>query len=493
MQEAKPGGPKYHSGYSFKGSHGIVPTPPVKVGNEHQLLMDAHVVEDSWACRRTVHRPEKHAENPVVTPREPWETSGPSYLTTLYDDETERYRIWATAYDVSRGNAKGELGRRGLYYESEEGVEWTAPHLGLVDVDGGTANNVFLGGGGFNYDNLGVLALPPEHRDKGRFAMLANRFAVAQTVRDTPEGRVQVRLAFSQDGLTWKDQPENPVIAGQSDTHNNFVYNPDRQVFMHYRRATINAHQIRRVAYSESPDLVHWTQPVIVIAPDEVDPPMLYAMTVSRYQGLYLGFLQNFYVGGPVGDPKEKMTDIQLAWSRDGISWERHPERPLFLETGPPGTYDWGMVRMGSGLIERGDDVRLYYSGANKFHVRMPGQWHGCLATLRRDRFVSLDDWPDTDGFMLTRPLECPGGELHVNARVGPNGYVKVAVRRGDGERDGEWLPDRGYEANVPVSGDSLDSAVRWSGQSGLDALSGKPIRLHFWLSDAELFSFWFE
>ena len=124
-----------------------------------------------------------------------------------------------------------------------------------------------------------------------------------------------------------------------------------------------------------------------------------------------------------------------IAWSRDGVHWERHPERPLFLETGPPGSYDWGMVFVFQGLPVVDDRVYIYYQGDEAFHigadVKENRTGNLCLATLRRDGFVSLD--ATAEGYMLTRPLFCPGGRLHINARTAPDGFVRVAVRRGDG------------------------------------------------------------
>lgn len=109
---------------------------------------------------------------------------------------------------------------------------------------------------------------------------------------------------------------------------------------MQYRRASVNAHEIRRIAYTETRDLISWTQPVVVVSPDELDPPMLYGMTVKRYQGVYLGFVEMFY-GASASDrlyrdgnvEKWAQTDSQLAWSRDGVRWQRHPQRPIFLQT----------------------------------------------------------------------------------------------------------------------------------------------------------------
>ena len=51
---------------------------------------------------------------------------------------------------------------------------------------------------------------------------------------------------------------------------------------MLYRRPPIHAGEIRRIAYSESVDLVHWTQPTQIITRDELDPYSLYGMSVGH-------------------------------------------------------------------------------------------------------------------------------------------------------------------------------------------------------------------
>ena len=478
-------------GSTYRGSHAVVPTPPLEIGHRRQLLMDDCVVADRWRLRRTVHQPVKHESNPLISPQRPCEARGPAYITAFLDPHTGQYRLWGTV----SGEGKGELARRGVYYESDDGLDWSAPDLGLVEFEGSSANNIFWGGGGFIYDNLNVLPLPEAHAGKGRYAMLYNRSPAGGGDYDVePAAGMQVRLAFSDDGLRWRDQDENPVLVGRSDTHNNMVYNPQRGAFMHYRRATINAHEIRRIALSESADLVEWTQPRVVLAPDELDPPMLYSMTVHEYEGLYLGFVQMFYAGAEQRLDKELMTDCQLAWSRDGQTWERHPERPLFQECGHVGDWDWGMVRPGQSLVTHGDEVRIYYAGADRLHTRMEGEWRVGLATLRRDGFVSLE--AQDEGYMVTRPLRCPAGRLHLNLRTGcrgsgRDGFVRVAVRRADGVADGEMVPGRDFESAAPVTGDCLDAVAGWSGQEDLSALEGQAVRLHFWLKDAELYSFW--
>ena len=154
--------------------------------------------------------------------------------------------------------------------------------------------------------------------------------------------------------------------------------------------------------------------------------------------------------------------------------------------------YDWGMIWPCQGVIEQGDRLHLYYRADSVLHTTMPGTWGNfCLATLRKDGFVSLDS--PGDGYMLTKPLACPGGRLHVNADAGHDGFVRVAVRRGDGVKDGIWLEGWNFADGLPFSGDSVDGVPGWNGGKDYGALKGRAIRLEFWIHKAALYSFWFD
>ena len=147
---------------------------------------------------------------------------------------------------------------------------------------------------------------------------------------------------------------------------------------------------------------------------------------------------------------------------------------------------------MNQGIVEKGDQLYMYYRGADTLHVPQPrdgGEF--CLAILRKDGFVSLDT-PGT-GYMLTKPLLCPGGRLHINAKTEPGGFIRVAVRRGDGVNDGEWLEGWGYESGVVFSGDKVDATVPWHEKKDFGELKDQAIRLHFWMEKAQLYSFWYD
>lgn len=489
---------------SIRQSYSIQPLEPIQIGSQRQLMIDDRLIDDCWNCRRTVHQPKKHDRNPLIAPSTPARGRGMPFTSVLYDPDQGCFKLWGSAHPFEGSGMPYHC----LYFESEDGLEWSSPSLGKVPLEGSTSNNIFRSSSaGRALESLAVIRMPEGWGHKGRYAMVYDSCNIDSYLVNA---QARVDLAFSDDGIIWTDQAENPVLAAQSDTHNNLVYVPDREAFILYHRPTISGLYNRRIAMMESKDLVTWTQPNTILFPDELDPPHLYGMTVDRYQGLYLGFLMVYY-RSDISDhparefannrawpefPKELQMENQLAWSRDGINWSRHPARPTFLETGRRySAYDWAFARKGTGIVEMGDELYLYYQGADRIkktdYTDRSGYWHLCLATIRKDGFVSLDS--QGDGFVLTVPVECPGGRLHINAQTKSGGRIRVAVRRGDGARDGEAVDDRAFQDSVEFTGDSTDHVMEWRVGGNQDQLKGQSVRFHFWLNDASLYSYWFE
>ena len=489
---------------SLRGSHGVLAGEPMEVGHEHQLLMDWFMMDDMNGCHRTVHQPTKHPDNPILEPEEPYEGTGcRAFGTVLRDPETGLFRLWIPIVDDALTERLGKRTRasmRGHYYESEDGLHWRRPDLGLIEYDGSKANNIFVQ----SYtDGLFVLPLPARMHDRGRYAMLYCDILLGDDMANPERGHgTRNLIAFSHDGIHFEPAPENPVWCGRNDGGNCLAYNPERDVFMMYRRATINAGEIRRIAYSESADLIHWTQPVNIIRREENDPLYLYSMHVSRYRNVYLGQLHRLHDHPhadtcKLGNGKDHTMDTELTWSRDGRTWERHPQKPDFIPTSPPfaNACDWGMTWGMGNIIDMGDHLRIYYGGFARLHqpgFKSAGDSGICLATLRPDGFVSVDAGPD-GGYMLTKPFRYPGGKLHVNARTASDGFLRIAVREGEGVRDGEWPAGWRFQDSIPWTGDSTDATPAWKNGQSLDAFPTGILRLHFWMENAELYSFWFE
>src|SRR5205085_197912 len=114
-----------------------------------------------------------------------------------------------------------------------------------------------------------------------------------------------------------------------------------------------------------------------------------------------------------------------------------------------------------SQAIDVGDEVRLYYAGANFTHgapllYDALGKDRGTkyksaigLATWRRDRFASADG-PASGGTLTTVPFCFTGDRLEINALVRPNGALQAELV------DPAGNPLEGYPPSEVINGDSL-------------------------------------
>jgi hypothetical protein len=92
---------------------------------------------------------------------------------------------------------------------------------------------------------------------------------------------------------------------------------------------------------------------------------------------------------------------------------------------------------------------------------------------------------PRAGGEVLTRTLVLQGNKLQVNFATSAVGTVKVEVT------DPQGNPIKGFTADdcVEIYGDEVEQDVRWN-SADIRLLRGKPVRLRFLLSDADLYAF---
>jgi hypothetical protein len=178
-------------------------------------------------------------------------------------------------------------------------------------------------------------------------------------------------------------------------------------------------------------------------------------------------------------------------------TWER-PFRTPIVPHGKPGEWDCGFLATQSRALRVGDEIRLYYAGANYTHgtpclYREEGTGRGTrftdsigLATWKLDRFVSADG-PAEGGTIVTVPLIFTGQRLELNA-VATHSGAQIVVEF----IDASGVTKKAWGLSDPWIGDSLRQSVTWKGQANITALAGKPVVIRFTLRNAELFSFAF-
>ncbi len=198
-------------------------------------------------------------------------------------------------------------------------------------------------------------------------------------------------------------------------------------------------------------------------------------MPARAHAGITFGFLWSFKLNSDIW--------TELAWSRDGLTFERLQARPRLLDPGPPGAWDDGMVFGSPDWIEVGDEWWLYYAGWDGPHGIPERDGSIGLATLRKEGFVSLRG-PRGGGVVCTRTLRWPGGDLLVNVDAHA-GEMRVRVS------DERRRPMAGYDyADMPAfAGDRGALPVKW-GDRSLEALKGQTVRLEFQLREADLYTF---
>src|SRR5581483_11437563 len=225
-------------------------------------------------------------------------------------------------------------------------------------------------------------------------------------------------------------------------------------------------------------------------------------MPVQRFYGQYVGLPHVFVPSPDAFGPFWP----ELATSRDGIRWSRVGHQPL-IEAGEPGSFDCGMRRCARGIIERGDELWLYYGGWREDHGTSRQHRHmttPCaaqrraaaigLAKLRLDGFVSLDAG-EAEGTITTAPVRSAGPaitlRLLVNAAThGPGGYVAAEVLAADGT----VLPGYSLAEADRFAGDAVAHELTWQGRPlallARAAAGAGTIALRFRLRHASLYAY---
>lgn len=468
---------------------------------QSQLFLDDHVIESSSLVERVMHQPIRQHANPLYKPDTPWEGPTMNYLGGVYRDETRGvFRAWYVG--VVSGGVPGmpDVNYPICTIESEDGIHWTRPELRQYSHLTGGPNNIVL------HLDGGCIAAPNIIHEPDDTTAPWKLF-----IHQSPKTpcHYYVRMATSQDGLhwEWKTSTEDRVYAKLHDrmttlvdrTQPDFPYvlfgrpslGRDYPLLYHNRVLVREVFQTRL----SKDGLSIQRNPMEAVRPDLEDPPNteLYHMSAFRYQSLYIGLLMIFRA-------KEiPSAEVQLTTSRDLKQWQRPSPRSAFIPALLPegrqhGVWDAAGVQPAlSPPILHDGILNFYYYGGPAFHGSrfLRGQFQLGVAQLRPDGFASLRaGW--REGMVTTKAFRWPGGELVVNGQElggnrSRNAWIKTAVL----DESGQPIASFSVDTSDPLDGDFPSGVPTWSGEEqNMDALTGKLIRLRFFLRQSELFSF---
>lgn len=434
-----------------------------------KLFIDRRNIALSENMRAVLGRTVKHPMNPLFVEDRPWEVRFDNlYPNVIYNDEQKLYQCWYSPFIRERDSSLIEPGQRGAkawthdpdremavcYAYSHDGLRWEKPELGLVAYDGDKRNNIVLRdlnkkgihGAGIIFDRHDP---DPDRRYKAIF---------------TNDSHNTMRAAFSPDGILWSE-PVNLDLKVRGDTHNNAFF--DEHIHKYVLMTRNFGESGRLVERSESADFLSWTKPQTVLS--GVVNHQTYSMPCMAWAGGYIGLPSILNTGQPEHPLNETVT-VELAWSEDGINWERICAGQALIGLGerlddyPSGSDpDAGCIFAAVGPVMDSEGIRLYYGGSNYRHKSFR-EGALCLATLPPDGFAGLTS---QDGRILTRPFICRD-----SIRVSSSGHIGVRMNYEGGY--GEYtITSRGFDMDIP------------------NAARGKPGELEFFVKDgAVLYSY---
>jgi hypothetical protein len=185
------------------------------------------------------------------------------------------------------------------------------------------------------------------------------------------------------------------------------------------------------------------------------------------------------------------LVEVQLAVSRDGIQWSRHPV-PTFVGVGKYQGRDLHQIYMSEGMIRRGEEIWQYFYGQEEYHspVHKNPSGNGVYrAVSRLDGFVSATSPYDRVTTVRTKPFTFEGSHLVLNLETSGLGYAQA------GFVDIEGKPVAGYSVDdcVYINGNYVGHRVEWLGKgTDVSMLAGKPVRLVIRMRNTSLYSLQF-
>jgi formylglycine-generating enzyme required for sulfatase activity len=474
----------------------------LEIGSRRELFVDHYLFDRLDRTALKLHHPQETPERFHFD--KPWEGPNSGAVTVIKDGDV--YRMYY------QGTPVKTPGSYICYAESNDGIHWRRPELGLIEFQGSRKNNI-LGTFGVLEKQLVGANDETESKPVERSAdprvfcftpFLDTRPGIPESERFKAVGLGNGLRAFvSQDGIHWQPMSSQPVITkGLLDAQNVAFYSEAEKKYVCYFRAVPN--RTRWVARSTSTDFINWSEPALMTTGDRprehlygspttpyFRAPHIYIALPSRFMDgrdaisqevkKQLG-LEPFPVHYSRRDKGQGFNDMPLLTSRGGNSYQR-----TFMES---------FIRPGLGpknWTSRGNypAYGIVPTPDSETHLSIYVQRHGGYAsahvarfTLRHDGFISVHA-PFTGGEMITKPLRFEGRKLTMNYVTSAPGWIRVEVQ----DASGKPIPGFRLTDCPEIVGDEIDRVVQWRNGADVSALAGKPIRLRFVMKAADLYS----
>ena len=420
--------------------------------------------------------------HPVVLKK--GEAGAPDHLNVVFYGSVIRvdgeFRMWY----CGTGNDNGRIAQRLCYAVSRDGITWEKPELGLTEFNGDKKNNLASFDSQHRNNIHSILVLhDPEDPDPERRFKFINEVNPYITI-----------AAYSADGLTWKESPNNPILKhnaiepGGLMKFNGWYYLNGQGGNVGTKRAL--------VTYL-SRDFDHWTDAVALgfrrdIAPFTQIPGPHAGEQIHMGASLWnrgnviLGVYGQWH--GETNDRHYLTMDLGLVVSSDGLQFvEPEPSFKLISaaevlmdNSFPIGTVPAPCLQQGQGFENTEEETLIWYAPWRGTYVcvaRWPRDRLGYFEVVRdpRPKLLMPEDthtlfWrehigdvvpPKTDPHFISCPIRLGGRGATVS--VNADGLSDLARLRVSVLDDCfEPLPEYSGEQCVALNQSGLRQPVAW-------------------------------
>ena len=507
------------------------PEPVTDIGNRRELFVDETLVAGlQGEASLRLHHPVP--QEIAIVHDEPWEGAGSSYHSIFKDGDV--YRMYYKSWQIKPRHKEDPVNpHRCAYAESDDGIHWRKPNLGLHEFNGSTDNNIVMPSGprdGFVIN----AAHPAVFKDTNPDAAPEARYK-ALFRSDEPKGLVAYQSA---DAIHWELLTDKLILRdGAFDSVNLAFWDDVKQEYRAYWRYFAGGeledlHRgARSIRTATSKDFIHWGNQADLAYVDSPEE-QLYTNAIKPYfraphilMGFPLRYVERGYKPAP-GQENDELSHAEKTkdWSasllalpdvahrkmrgsyherfgsaiteglfmasRDGVNFKRW--NSAFLRPGieRSGTWNyghqyigWQMVETKSALAGAPDELSFY---------AVEGYWVGKSSSLRRytlrmDGFVSAHA-PMAGGELVTKPIKFSGDKLKLNFSTSAAGSVWVEIQ----DLDGQPISGFALAECEPLFGDTLVREITWKQGSDVSSLKNRPVRLRFVLKDADVYAYRF-
>ena len=458
----------------------------INIGNSNQLFVDNYLIESKKNLDLKLH--DLITREVALELDSPWEGVTCDYHTVFQDSKIFRMYYRGSSHEGYAIDSMLSLNETVIkphpevmcYAESEDGINWIKPSLGLFEFDGSKDNNIVWMSETcdlvpFRDDN-------PDSKEDERY-------------KGTVWTKNSIFAVKSPDGLKWSLMRDQPILTdGPFDSQNVPMWDSFRSCYVIFTRGKIGqggsfggGYRWIRIATSEN--FLDWSD-LIPIETKGAPLEHLYTNGVVSYErspGLYLGFPRRF---SPSRLPFEGSnwpgtSDSVFMSSRDGIRWDR-----IFLESFiRPGLDDRNWTSrnnlLSCGILETSNTELSMYILRNR-------DFPSCRfdrATIRLDGFVSINAGYG-GGEMTTKSLQFAGENLYLNYSTSAAGFIKVELQ----DSKGKFIGGYSIGDSPEIFGDKCEGLVKWKNGTNLpiESIKSGDVKLRFVLKDADIYSFKF-